>query len=114
MRFCISVTALGFLLVAIAAGMWPSWALAWSLSRPTIAVAVQSSPDTTQPSAFKPCYHTVRTSSISCFPQIGLPEGATGGETRNSGHCIPAISPHATKLIFRETEPRPPRPSFVA
>lgn len=114
MRLCVFVMTLGFLLVAIAAGMWPSWALAASLSPPAITVVAVSSPVTTKPPAFKPCYHAVRASNISCFPQIGLPGSATGGETRNSGHCVPVTGVPATKLIFRETEPRPPRPSFIA
>ncbi|UCI28644.1 hypothetical protein [Mesorhizobium sp. B2-8-5] len=112
MRLYASVTALGFLLVAIAAGMWPSWALASSLSRPAVVVA--SSAATMERSAFRPCYRTVRTSAVSCFLQIGLPEDATGGEAQTSRHCIPVMSPPATKSVFREAEPRPPQPSSIA
>ncbi|WP_296736717.1 hypothetical protein [Mesorhizobium sp.] len=113
MRLCVSLTALGFLLVAIAAGMWPSWALASSLSRPATIVTVEPSAATAERSTFKPCYHTVRTAGISCFPQIGLPEGATHGEARTSRHCVPMMALPATKPVFRKAEPRPPRSSFI-
>lgn len=112
MRLCASVTALGFLLVVIAAGMWPSWALASSLSRP--AAIIVSPAVTAERSAFKPCYRTVRTAGVSCFLQIGLPESATSGEARITRHCIPFMSPPATKSVFREAEPRPPRPFSIA
>jgi hypothetical protein len=112
MRLFASVTALGFLVVAMAAGMWPSWALASSLSRPVVIVA--SPAFTVERSAFKPCYRTVRTAGASCFLQIGLPEDATCGEARTSRHCIPVMNPPATKPVFREAEPRPPRPTFIA
>ncbi|MEW6634030.1 MAG: hypothetical protein AB1440_24415 [Pseudomonadota bacterium] len=113
MRLCVSVTALGFLLVAIAAGIWPSWALASSLSRPALAASVASSSSTAERSTFKPCYRIVRTAGMSCFPQVGLPEGATDGEARISRHCVPVMTLPATKHVFREAEPRPPRSSFI-
>ncbi|MBN9549028.1 MAG: hypothetical protein J0H31_09145 [Alphaproteobacteria bacterium] len=103
---------MGFLLVAIAAGMWPSWALASSLSRPAVTIA--SPAVAAEHSAFKPCYRTLRTAGVSCFLQIGLPEGAAGGEARITRHCIPSMSSPATKSVFREAEPRPPRPFAIA
>lgn len=112
MRLYASMIALGFLLVAIASGMWPSWALASSLSRPVITLV--SSAATMERSTFKPCYRTVRTSGVPCFLQIGLPQDLTGGEAQTSRHCNPAMSLPATKSIFREAEPRPPRPFFTA
>ena len=114
MRTSSCLMALAFLLVAIAAGMWPSWALAsasvsWNKAG---TVAEQASP-TLGPSAFRPCYSTVRTASISCFPQFGLPDGQDGNRADASRHCMPATEAHAMKSTLREAEFRPPR-SFVA
>jgi hypothetical protein len=106
MRFSISMTALGFLLVAIAAGMWPSWALASSLSPQHVAVenpaAVVGQP------AFKPCYGTVRTASLSCFPQLGLPQGLPNHASAGR-HRVEAAETPAMTVAAHETELRPPR-----
>jgi hypothetical protein len=108
MRFGSSLTALAFLLVAIAAGMWPSWALASSLSPARTEVVVQASPAMGR-AAFKPCYSAVRTGAASCFAQLGLPEGMTEGRAANGRHCAVAAKPCAIKTAFREAELPPPR-----
>jgi hypothetical protein len=112
MRLASSVIALTFLLVAIAAGMWPSWALAsasatWDKKEPVLAE--QASP-TLGSSAFRPCYSTVRTAAASCFPQLGLPDGHVGNPPDISRHCMPANGAHAMTPTVPEAELRPPRP----
>jgi len=108
MRFSATMTALGFLLVAIAAGIWPSWALASSLPAAHPQVAAESSTADAHP-AFRPCYSAARTAGISCFPQLAPPQN-TAGLAPSHRHCIPAAAPHAMKIAAREAELRPPRP----
>ena len=112
MRLASSVIALTFLLVAIAAGMWPSWALAsasrtWDRTGPVLAE--QASP-TPEPSTFRPCYSTVRTAAASCFPQLGLLDGHAGTPLRVLLHCASANEAQAMTSTVPEAELRPPRP----
>jgi hypothetical protein len=103
---------MAFLLVAIAAGMWPSWALAsasgaWDRAGPV--VAEQASP-TLGPSAFRSCYSAVRTAAVSCFPQLGLADEPLSGPTCAVRHCAPADEARAMVPTVPEAELRPPRP----
>lgn len=109
MRFGSSLMALAFLLVAIAAGMWPSWALATASAswRPQMVVT-QVAPKSAEHSSYKPCYGTVR-AAVSCLIQLGLPQGAAAYGGTNVRHGIPAARPHAMKVAAREAELRPPR-----
>lgn len=107
------MTALGFLLVAIAAGMGPSWALASSLSVAHPEAAVEASASSIEKPAFKPCYSAARTGSVSCFPQLGLPD-SIAKRAAVSRHCTLALETRAMKVATREAELRPPRPAISA
>lgn len=113
MRLCVTLTTLGFLLVAIAAGMWPSWALASSLPAPRPDVTVEASAAAIGKPAFKPCYSAVRTASVSCFPQLGLPQAAAN-RTPAGRQCVEATEARAMKVAAREAEFRPPRSAGFA
>jgi hypothetical protein len=111
MRFGSSLMALAFLLVAIAAGMWPSWALATaSASWRSHAAVTEMEPNAFEHSAYKPCYGAVRIAAVSCLMQLGLPEGIAAHGCTNIRHCTPAAQPHAVKVGVRDADFRPPRP----
>lgn len=109
MRFSASMTALGFLLVAIAAGIWPSWALASSPTATRPGVTAEASAAAVGKSAFRPCYSTVKAASVSCFPQLGLPQGMTKRTAAGRRHGVEAAKAPAMKTATGEAELRPPR-----